>query len=197
MSTTLWLGGDYRLWYEQFKAGLANGRENVWATLQLIAQKRRGSASLKWLPEKERWRGVFIAQKIENYLPESEIGLLNFAPAHNGAASLFSVLDLFETRTRKSSYLCQAMEIEDTVEITLADNLKLLRLPRDQQISNEGAELRVSYRQNGSRYEMKRSFRWQAPASGSCSAEDWNSRLEAMRRMRSAVMSAVLAYERQ
>lgn len=197
VSSTLWFGGDFRVWYEQFKGGLANGREDVWATQQLTAQKRRGAAVLKWLPDKNGWRGFVIAQKIENFLPESEIGLLDFGHAYSGAVSEFSVLDLFETRARKSSFLCQAVDIEDTVEITLADNLKLLRLPRDQQLSAEGAELRVAYSQQDQRYVMKRSFRWQPPvSSASCSAEDWRTRLEGMRKMRSAVKSAVLAYER-
>jgi len=196
VTTTLWFSGDFLGWYEQFRQGIGKGKENTWAAQQLGAQKKRGRAGLKWLPETNGWRGMVITQTIENYLPESEIGLLDFGHAYVGGVSIFPVLDLFESRARKSSFNCMAMDVSDTVEISLPDNLKLLRLPRSQKLSNDVARLQVDYTEKNGHYIMQRSFHWEPGNTGSCLAAEWDAWQQSMRQIRSAAKSGVLAYER-
>lgn len=188
--------GDYLTWYEQFHQQIGNGKEDAWAMQQLSVQKKRGRATFKWLPEADGWRGFVISQRIENFLPESEIGLLEFSHAYVGGVSILPILDLFESKSRKSSFNCMATDIRDTVEITLPENLKLLRLPRSQKLTEAVASLQVNYAERNGRYVMTRAFQWEAGVTGSCQEADWEAWQKSMRRMRSAVMSAVLAYER-
>jgi len=197
VETTLWFGGDFRGWYEQFHQQRHDGKENVWATEQLTTQKKRGRATFKWLPEANGWRGFAITQTIENYLPESEVGLLDFGHAYVGGVLIFPVLDLFETKSRDSSFNCMAMDINDTVEISLPDNLKVLRLPRNRKLTSAAAQLQVDYSGKDGRYAMQRTFHWepQSNGSGSCTKAEWDIWQPVMRQIRSAVKSAVLAYE--
>ena len=196
--TTLWFGGDFRGWYEQFYQERHNGKENLWATEQLTKQKKRGRATFKWLPEANGWRGFAITQTIENYLPESDIGLLDFDHAYVGGVSILPVLNLFETKIRNSSFNCMAMDINDTVEIGLPDSLKLLRLPRNRKLTSDAAQLQVDYSEKDGRYTMQRTFHWepQSNSSGSCTKAEWIIWQPVMRQISSAVKSAVLAYER-
>lgn len=196
VSTTLWFSGDFLGWYEQFRQSIGKGKENAWAAQQLSAQQKRGRASLKWLPETNGWRGMVITQTIENYLPDGEIGLLDFGHVFVGTASIFPVLDLFESKNRKSSFNCMAMDVSDSVEITLPDNLKLLRLPRSQTLSGDVARLQVEYADKDGRYTMQRSFHWEPDRAGSCQASDWDAWQQSMRQMRRAAKSGVLAYDR-
>lgn len=196
ISTSLRFGGDYRTWFEQFRQERQNGKEGAWATAQLIAQKKRGTASLKWLGETRGQLGLGISQNIENYLGDGEIGLLDFGHAYVGGASILPLLDLYERRARSSSFSCLPIELEDEVDISLPATLRVLRVPRNQSIESEVASLRVEYTQKDDRVAMKRSFRFEPGRSGSCEAGDWNAWQQSMRQMRSAVNSAQLPYER-
>jgi hypothetical protein len=192
VTTTLWFGGDFRAWYDEFSQ--QNSRSDSWANQQLHNEQKRGSAFVKWLPDNEGWRGLEITQQIENYLPEGEIGLLTFGHAYVGPASIYHGLDLFETKSRTGSFSCQAMELSDTVEISLPEGLKLLRLPRNETIKGETAQLQVDYSGSDGRYTMQRSFRWDPGNSGSCSKAQWDEWKASMRKMRKAAKSGVLPY---
>lgn len=194
--TTVQVGVGYSPWFEQFRASIGKGKENAWAKNQMEKQNRRGTAKLAFLPEKDGMKIYRVSQSIEDYLPDSEIGLRDFSPLEAGPASVNWVTDLFETKTRSRSFACYPAEVEDTVEITLPDNLKLLRLPRDRQVASDVVNLQVSYNSQGATHSMKRLFRWNPPNPGSCSAGQWQEWLKPVREVRSAVRSAVLAYER-
>lgn len=196
IETTLWFSGDFRTWYAQFQQEIGNGKENTWAAQYMGNLKRRGTAGMAFLPEENGRQGLKISQTVENHLQDGEIGLLNFEHIYVGPASIFDVVDLFEAKSRQHSFTCRAIDIEDQVEITLPNNLKLLRLPRHQDIQGEGYALQVSYSAKGQHYEMNRHFRWEPSKPGSCSKEQWDLWQEPMRQIRRAVKSAVLAYER-
>jgi hypothetical protein len=196
VTTTLWFGGDFRNWYDAFRQQFSKGEEKAWANRLLTGMNKRGSASLVWLPDEAGQHGLRITEKIDNYLSDSEIGLLDFGHAYVGVVSLYPVLDTFERKRRKTSFSCMPLDVEDTVQISLPDNLRLLRLPHDKDLDNDVARLHIAYTTEDGHYIMQRSFRWQPASQGSCSAADWSRWEKTMRQMRSAVKSGVLAYER-
>lgn len=196
IETTLWFSGDFRTWYAQFKQEIGNGKENTWAAQYMGNQKRRGRTRLEFLPEEDGRMGLKIRQTIENYLRDGDIGLLNFEHIYVGPASIFNVVDLFQTTSRQSDFSCTAVDIEDKVELVLPDNLKLLRLPRNQQIEGDGYTLQVSYAANEQRHEMNRHFRWEPGRAGACPKRQWYVWQQPMQKIRSAVTSGTLAYER-
>lgn len=196
IETTLWFSGDFRTWYAQFQQEIGNGKENSWAAQYMGNQKRRGRTSLKFLPEEDGRLGLRISQTIEDYLQGGEIGLLNFEHIYVGPASIFSVVDLFQFAVRQRNFACAAVSIEDKVEIVLPGNLKLLRLPRNQEIEGDGYALQVRYTANEQRHEMNRHFRWEPGQTGACSTKQWYAWQQPMQKIRSALTSGVLAYER-
>lgn len=196
VDTKLWFSGDLRNWYNSFRAQHEDGRANKWATDQLEAQKKRGHAKLTWLAEKNGWEGFEISQTVENFMTDREIGLINFGHAYIGNLSIYSSLDPFERTSRQTSFVCKAITLTDTVQVSLPDNLKLLRLPRNRNIDNPVTQFDVRYGDHDGVYTMDRSFRWNPGQSGSCAQTDWEAWQQTMRQIRAATESGVLAYER-
>lgn len=194
--TTIDVSSGFSTWFDEFRASIGKGKENVWAKGQMEKKNRRGFASLIFLDEKDGMKSFKVSQTINDYLPDSEIGLHGFEPIEIGPVSIGWVTDLFETDMRSGGFSCYSAEVEDIVEITLPNKLKLLRLPRDREVSSDAVTLKISYSSLGNTHTMKRLFRWNPPNPGSCSVQEWYNWLNPVREVRSAVRSASLAYER-
>lgn len=193
--TTIWVGGELQAWYNAFRQSIGKGQENEWAKKNLLNRKTRGDATLMFLPPQDGRLGLKVTEKLDNYLSGQEFGLLPFNHAHAGPLNPQSPLDVFETSKRSSPFVCQALLVEDHVELTLPDNLRILRLPRDRNLNSGPLQLTVRNTQEGNLIVNDRVVRYDPGQTGTCTAEQWNAWRDDMRRARVMLGSNALAFE--
>jgi hypothetical protein len=148
------------------------GKQNDWATKDLQQSGLRGRAILREEPSDDPSRALHtLAQHIENFIDEAEIGTLVPSSPFN---QLLSVSDLLTARfesgeRRVRPGLCAPVHFEEHIGFRFGAGLKPLRVPKNRLIEGEGLRLDLRYTQTGDTVSVESVFDW-TPASYACTA---------------------------
>lgn len=148
------------------------GKQNDWATKDLQQSGLRGRAVLREEKSDDPNRARYtLAQHIENFIDEAEIGTLVPSSLFNQVLSVGGVLTArFETGERRvRPGLCAPVHIEDRIDLRFATGLKPLRVPKNRLIEGEGLRLDLRYTLAGDTVSVESVFDW-TPASYACTA---------------------------
>lgn len=147
------------------------GKQNDWAAKDLQQSGLRGRAVLREEKSDDPNRARYtLAQHIENFIDEAEIGTLAPTPPFNQFLSLNGLLDRFQSSERRTRPgLCVPSHIEDRIDVRFGAGLKPLRIPKNRLIEGEGLRLDLRYTQTGDTVSVESVFDW-TPASYACTA---------------------------
>lgn len=148
------------------------GKQNDWATKDMQQSGLRGRAVLREEKSDDPDRARYtLAQHIENFIDEAEIGTLVPSALFNQLLSVGGVLTArFETgESRVRPGLCAPVHIEDRIDFRFAAGLKPLRVPKNRLIEGDGLRLDLRYTQTGDTVSVESVFDW-TPASYACTA---------------------------
>lgn len=176
----------------EFIDHIGHKRLDEWATHEISVAGHEGHASLAVSPESDPHRYSYIlTEEIHDFLKQPDAASLRFSHAQEGPIAISRILSRFHDSTREREFTCRPFAVEDSIEYRLPAALKILYLPRDVAIDEQGIHAIIRYEKEGNTIRALRSIRTET-TSLACPASSYPTLQPVMQRLDKAMSAAFL-----